>query len=73
MSVADIPNLRDLLAAVPEEEIERLIEGGKAVKRHFVLNQPPMQFDVFKLRRLNVCKCIINETVSVGAVLICSL
>ncbi|XP_078150133.1 putative glycosyltransferase At5g25310 [Carex rostrata] len=61
MSVADIPNLRNLLAAVPEEEIERLREGVKAVKRHFVLNQPPMRFDVFNmilhsvwLRRLNV-------------------
>lgn len=61
MSVADIPNLRGLLAAIPEEEIERLREGVKAVKRHFVLNQPPMRFDVFNmilhsvwLRRLNL-------------------
>ncbi|KAF3331483.1 putative glycosyltransferase [Carex littledalei] len=61
MSVTDIPNLRDLLAAIPEEEIERLREGVKAVKRHFVLNQPPTRFDTFNmilhsvwLRRLNL-------------------
>lgn len=61
MSVANIPNLRDLLAAVPEVEIERLREGVKSVKRHFVLNQPPKRFDVFNmilhsvwLRRLNL-------------------
>jgi hypothetical protein len=40
-SVADIPNLKKLLAAVPEAEIQRLREGLKAVKKHFVLNQPP--------------------------------
>ncbi|KAJ4801929.1 Exostosin family protein [Rhynchospora pubera] len=61
VSVADIPNLRDMLAALPEEEIERLREGVKAVKKHFVLNQPPKRFDVFNmilhsvwLRRLNL-------------------
>jgi Exostosin family len=59
--VSDIPNLRNMLAAVPEAKIERLREGVKAVKRHFVLNQPPKRLGVFNmilhsvwLRRLNL-------------------
>ncbi|KAF9592748.1 hypothetical protein IFM89_017318, partial [Coptis chinensis] len=61
VKVSDIPNLKQILKAIPEEEYMMLKDGGKAVKRHFVLNQPPKRFDVFHmilhsiwLRRLNI-------------------
>ncbi|KAF3338836.1 glycosyltransferase [Carex littledalei] len=60
ISVADIPNLKDLLAAIPEEKIERLREGVKAVKRHFVLNQQPIRFDMFNMILHSVWLRILN-------------
>ncbi|KAK9149582.1 hypothetical protein Scep_008339 [Stephania cephalantha] len=57
----DIPKLKDILIAIPEEEYVRLKKGVRTVRRHFVLNQPLKRFDVFHmilhsvwLRRLNV-------------------
>ncbi|XP_068641751.1 probable glycosyltransferase At5g25310 [Aristolochia californica] len=61
VEVSDIPRLKEILMGISEEEYERLREGVKAVKRHFVLNQPPKRFDVFHmilhsiwLRRINI-------------------
>lgn len=61
LDVSDIPRLKTVLRAVPEEKYWRLKEGLKVVRRHFMLNQPPKRFDVFHmilhsvwLRRLNV-------------------
>ncbi|XP_038987399.1 probable glycosyltransferase At5g25310 [Phoenix dactylifera] len=59
--VAEIPRVREVLERVGEEELRRLREGVKAVRRHFVLNHPAKRFDAFNmilhsvwLRRLNV-------------------
>ncbi|KAF5200667.1 Xylogalacturonan beta-1,3-xylosyltransferase [Thalictrum thalictroides] len=61
VNVSDIPNLKEILNAIPEEQYRKLKEGVKAVKKHFMLNQPPKRFDVFHMilhsiwiRRLNV-------------------
>ncbi|KAJ0960347.1 hypothetical protein J5N97_001831 [Dioscorea zingiberensis] len=61
VSVADVPRLKELLSRVTDEEMERLRRGLRAVRRHFVFNQPAKSFDVFHmilhsvwLRRLNV-------------------
>ncbi|KAJ3695499.1 hypothetical protein LUZ60_000876 [Juncus effusus] len=61
VSVEEIPRLKEILEAIPQEEIERMREGVKEVKKHFVFHQPPQSFDVFYmilhsvwLRRLNV-------------------
>ncbi|PIA51006.1 hypothetical protein AQUCO_01100072v1 [Aquilegia coerulea] len=61
VKVSDIPNLKEILNAIPEEQYKKLKEGVKAVRKHFVLNQPPKRFDVFHMilhsiwiRRLNV-------------------
>ncbi|XP_058112060.1 probable glycosyltransferase At5g25310 [Magnolia sinica] len=61
VSVSDIPKLKEVLQRVSEDEYKRLKEGVRAVRRHFVLNQPPKRFDVFHmilhsiwLRRLNI-------------------
>lgn len=60
IDVEDIPRLKEILRAIPEEKYERLIQGIRAVRRHFVLNKPAKRFDVFHmilhsvwLRRLN--------------------
>ncbi|KAK9102060.1 hypothetical protein Sjap_019314 [Stephania japonica] len=37
----DIPKLKDILSAIPKEEYMKLKQGVRAVRRHFVLNQPP--------------------------------
>ncbi|KAK8954685.1 putative glycosyltransferase [Platanthera zijinensis] len=57
----DIPRLKEVLMAVPEEDVRRLTAGVQAVRLHFVLNHPPKRFDVFYmilhsvwLRRLNI-------------------
>ncbi|EHA8590389.1 Exostosin family protein [Cocos nucifera] len=59
--VAEIPRVREVLESVGEEELRRLREGVKAVRRHFVLNNPAKRLDAFNmilhsvwLRRLNV-------------------
>lgn len=61
VKVSDIPRLKEVLMAVPEEKYKRLKENLKAARRHFELNQPAKRFDVFHmilhsiwLRRLNM-------------------
>lgn len=61
VAVEDIPRLKQVLEGVSMAELSRLREGVKAVKRHFMLNQPAKRFDVFHmilhsvwLRRLNI-------------------
>jgi hypothetical protein len=59
--VADIPRLREVLERIPAPEVEKLQQGVRLVKRHFMLNQPPQRLDMFNmilhsvwLRRLNL-------------------
>ncbi|XP_015971883.1 probable glycosyltransferase At5g25310 [Arachis duranensis] len=61
MDVSDIPRLKDVLSAIPEERYWKLKEGVRAVRRHFTLNQPAKRYDAFHmilhsiwLRRLNI-------------------
>lgn len=61
VDVSDIPRLKDILVAISEDEYVRLKQGLRAVRRHFVLNQPVQRFDMFHmilhsvwLRRLNL-------------------
>ncbi|KAI0504532.1 hypothetical protein KFK09_015484 [Dendrobium nobile] len=61
VAVEDIPRLKEVLMAVGEEEVMRLMAGVRAVRHHFVLNHPPKRFDAFHmilhsvwLRRLNI-------------------
>ncbi|GMN73177.1 hypothetical protein TIFTF001_052140 [Ficus carica] len=60
VEVSDIPRLKEILSAVPEEKYRKLKEGLQVVRKHFELNQPAKRFDVFHmllhsiwLRRLN--------------------
>jgi hypothetical protein len=59
--VADIPRLREVLERIPAAEVERLRQGVRLVKWHFMLRQPPEGLDVCQmilhsvwLRRLNL-------------------
>lgn len=61
VDVLEIPRLKEVLRAVPEDKYRRLKEGLRVVRRHFVLNEPANRFDVFHmilhsiwLRRINV-------------------
>lgn len=61
LDVSDIPRLKEILSAIPENKYRKLREGVRAVRRHFTLNHPAQRYDVFHmilhsiwLRRLNV-------------------
>ncbi|WOL13588.1 hypothetical protein Cni_G25999 [Canna indica] len=61
VKVEEVSRLRQILEGVSKEEMRKLREGLKAVKKHFVLNQPAKRLDVFHmilhsvwLRRLNI-------------------
>ncbi|XP_011081538.1 probable glycosyltransferase At5g25310 [Sesamum indicum] len=61
VDISEIPRLKEILVAVSEDEYLRLKEGLRAVRRHFLLNQPVKRFDMFHmilhsvwLRRLNL-------------------
>ncbi|XP_059655208.1 probable glycosyltransferase At5g25310 [Cornus florida] len=61
VEVSEIPRLKEVLMAVSEEKYMKLKEGLRAVRRHFVLQQPAKRFDVFHmilhsvwLRRINL-------------------
>ncbi|CDP13539.1 unnamed protein product [Coffea canephora] len=60
VEISEIPRLKEILMAIPDDEYKRLKEGLRAVRRHFVLNHPAQRFDMFHmilhsvwLRRLN--------------------
>jgi len=59
--VSEIPNLKNILEGIPEDQYLRMQERVRQVQRHFVVNNPPRRYDVFHmiihsiwLRRLNV-------------------
>ncbi|CAN0877543.1 Probable glycosyltransferase At5g25310 [Linum grandiflorum] len=49
VDVGEIPNLKEVLSSIPEEEYSRLRDGVRAVRKHFVLNRPAKRFDVFHM------------------------
>ncbi|KAJ4850003.1 hypothetical protein Tsubulata_016238, partial [Turnera subulata] len=40
VNVSDIPRLKEILVSVPEAKYRKLKEGVRAVRKHFILNQP---------------------------------
>lgn len=61
VSVKDIPNIKNILMGISQNQYLRMHRRVKQVQRHFVANGPPKRFDVFHmivhsiwLRRLNV-------------------
>ena len=61
LDVSDIPRLKDVLSAIPEDGYWKLKQAVRAVRRHFTLNQPAKRYDAFHmilhsiwLRRLNI-------------------
>ncbi|XAR55302.1 Xylogalacturonan beta-1,3-xylosyltransferase [Bertholletia excelsa] len=61
VEVSEIPRLKDILMSVPEDTYLKLKEGLRAIRRHFVFNQPAKRFDAFHmilhsvwLRRINL-------------------
>ncbi|XP_021277601.1 probable glycosyltransferase At5g25310 [Herrania umbratica] len=60
VQATEIPRLKEILLGIPEEKYRKLQEGVRAVRRHFMLNQPSKRFDMFHmilhsiwLRRIN--------------------
>lgn len=56
-----IPQLKQILMGVSDDEILKLREGLRGIRKHFVLNKPVQRFDMFHmilhsvwLRRLNI-------------------
>ncbi|VFQ84775.1 unnamed protein product [Cuscuta campestris] len=61
VEVSEIRRLKEILMAVSPDEYSRLKEGVRAVRKHFVFNEPAQRYDVFHmilhsvwLRRLNL-------------------
>lgn len=61
VSVNEIPNLKKILLGIPQHQYLRMKENVKQVQRHFLVHDPPKNYDVFNmivhsiwLRRLNV-------------------
>lgn len=59
--VSEIPRLKETLMGISEEKYAKMKDGLKAVRKHFMLNEPAKRYDVFHmilhsvwLRRLNV-------------------
>lgn len=68
VAVKDIPNLKKILTAIPQEQYIKMQRAGILVRRHFEVNIPPKRYDVFHmilhsiwLRRLNIQVRDINE------------
>ncbi|CAN1169295.1 Probable glycosyltransferase At5g25310 [Linum perenne] len=49
VEVEEIPRLKEVLGSISEEGYLRLKEGVRAVRKHFVLNQPAKRYDVFHM------------------------
>ncbi|KAL1552254.1 putative glycosyltransferase [Salvia divinorum] len=61
VNVSEMARLKEILMGVSDDEVLRLKEGLRAIRKHFVLNQPVKRFDMFHmilhcvwLRRLNL-------------------
>ncbi|XP_057779312.1 probable glycosyltransferase At5g03795 [Salvia miltiorrhiza] len=61
VEVKDIPNLKNILKAIPPDRYVEMQRNGVKVRRHFEVNFPPKRYDVFHmilhsvwLRRINV-------------------
>eukprot|EP00245_Coleochaete_scutata_P017723 TRINITY_DN8844_c0_g2_i1.p1 TRINITY_DN8844_c0_g2~~TRINITY_DN8844_c0_g2_i1.p1 ORF type:complete len:569 (+),score=92.94 TRINITY_DN8844_c0_g2_i1:160-1866(+) len=46
---AQIPDLKDILSAVPEAQYIAMQKNLRVVRQHFVINDPPKSYDVFHM------------------------
>ncbi|KVI11211.1 Exostosin-like protein [Cynara cardunculus var. scolymus] len=46
---SQIPQLKDILMAIPQRKYLRLQKNGAQVRKHFVVNLPPKRYDVFHM------------------------
>lgn len=46
---SDLPNLRDILLSIPEEEYLRMQMGVRMVQKHFVWHKKPTKYDLFHM------------------------